>query len=1050
MNARVSPSRTSAAISLCRLVSSKHRVIAALSACLVSACAARPAASPRATTATNVFRSLNSADGGALGSRRDASAPTRSAALIALTASSAANTLQATAASAASRGPWRAFLLESARAATAKRVGIESDGTLYVTIGGLRVRQRNGSYSWSPDMVLGGIASSVRSRDSWLFVSRDGALFRAPYFTAPLERVGSTEGARIASDFVSTGRIAASDDSGALWFGSADGVRRWSAPAQSSLIHAGFVNERFGLIISSPGRLYRSIDGGARWDIVDLQGRGVFAVLPETDAFIVRAADGLLRVEASGAATPFSGLAPGAERSVTDATAIESAAIIEGPGARASLVARPSIVLPPDRVYYANSASGYRPPNDRFGAYQRAAGYSQDDLWVAAAGQAPVHIEPPSTWCRYFPWANRLVAFCRDSSYYRPQLFAGDGIGPWSNLTAPTAINYYTPLASSSDGRSLWMFSPCDSSVRTTQQHWCRFEGGRWSNVEVERRATFVAAWGDHVVYRVAQGVFEQSVPGPLRVQSNSATPDTARPPRRNDPRARLDFGAFAQDGTFYGRASIEDTAALAIGAIDGDLAIRALPQGAKDVAMADARRGLAVGERLDRVWSTDDGGQSWRPLALPLRGDPQGIAIPAEAGEGEVRVRCSPHACTIADRLVWTSDGLIGEPPVVVHGSPRAQPFETQNESSARIQVRAPAREIEFGTTRCAPANDLEGAESTWFGEGGWLREQPRTQQWEWGGHDARGAFRAASRGALPALDTPPGWYASQWAYAPRFVSRGLSIVERCSFRTTYGGAARPRQCDLVAFAPNQAPRSWLSPRQVAAPLSLDSTPRIAEFAPLPDGSFAVRLSTGPLDEAPPTTNSTPSSATNELRIDLVLRADERGTVRELRSFAWTQREQRFRGLGFDGTNTGVVVLRTGSRELLFYRSAADEPRSLGPAPLRLQPCGTERRPNTPFLVSSANDHNAAVRAGLALTGVRLLRGEDGVQSTVEFGSSGVCVRRVTAGTGTLSAMRPPEISRFTSGALVLEAQGGALRGHAVAPGRRSAMDCVPDVATR
>lgn len=1029
-------------------MSLKHRVIAALSACLLSACAARTGSAPsNAAQSANVFRSLSATDGGAI-ARRDAGA--RNAAAPSLTNTASLNALANSAMSAASRGPWRAFLLEPARATTARRAGIEADGTYYVTIGGLRVRVRSGSYSWSPDAVLGGIVASARTSSGWLFASRDGALFRAPYFTAPLERVGSTEGARLTREFSSLGRVAASDEQGGLWFGSADGMRRWTAPAQSALIGAGFVNDRFGMVISSPGRLFRSNDGGARWDLVDLQGRGAFEVLPETDAFIVRTPDGLFRVEASGQATAFGGLAPGVETSVTDGTTIQNAALVEGPGSRAALVAQPSIVLPPDRVYYAaSSAGGYRPPGDRFGAFVRAGGYIQDELWVAAAGQPAVRIEPPAQSCRYMPWGNRLMAFCRDATYYRMQLFAGDGIGPWSSVTAPTTVNYYTQSASSSDGRTLWTFSACDSAARTTQMHWCRFEGGRWNTVEVERRAAFVAAWGDHIVYRVAQGVFEQSVPGPLRVQSASSNADTARPPRRSDPRARLESGAFTQDGTFFARATIDDTAALAIGAIDGELAIRALPAGAKDVAMADARRGLAVGDRLDHVWTTDDGGVNWRPLALPLRGDPQGVAIPAESGEGDVRVRCAAHGCTIADRLVWTSDALIAEPPIVVHGAPRAQPYEPPPEANARPQPRPAAREIEFGTTRCAAAGDIDSPQSTWFGEGGWLRELPRTRQWEWGGADARGAFRAVSTGALPSLDTPPGWYMSVWAYAPRFVSRTLAIVERCSFNSTYGGPARLRQCDLVAFTPGRAPTVWLSPRQITGALAQQFNVRVSEFAALPDGTFAVRLSTGPFDElpAPPSTTTT---AGYDLRVDAVVRLDARGVVRDQKSFAWTQREQRFRALGFDGTHTGVVVLRSGSRELLFYRSVTEEHRSLGPAPLRLQPCGTERRPNTPFMVSSANEHNVAVRAGLALTGVRLLRGEDGVQSTVEFGSSGVCVRRVTVGTGTLSTARGPEIVRYTGGALVLEAQGGALRGHSVIPGRRLAMDCVPDVATR
>jgi hypothetical protein len=296
-----------------------------------------------------------------------------------------------------------------------------------------------------------------------------------------------------------------------------------------------------------------------------------------------------------------------------------------------------------------------------------------------------------------------------------------------------------------------------------------------------------------------------------------------------------------------------------------------------------------------------------------------------------------------------------------------------------------------------------------------------------------------------MPTQETPPNWNASPFSYAPRFVSRALAIVERCSFNTTYGGASRSRQCDLVVLAPNSPPRIWLSPRTVAAPLSAVSSPRIAELAPLADGTFGVRIATGPLEEQP---NSAESRS--ELRVDLVLRVDSSGVVREQRSFAWTSREQRLRALGFDGSQLGLVLLRPGMRQLRFFRSPSEPDRVLAPAPLRLQPCGVEPRPDAPFFVSSANEHNVAIRAGSALAGTRLLRGEDNVQSIVEVSSSGVCVRRVSAGTSMLSSQSNSDRASYFGGALVLDAQGGLLRGYAVHPRGRASIDCVPDVATR
>lgn len=1000
---------------------------------LVVACATRGAPRPATTAGVSAPpRSLNTT-ASQTATNSGSSSPTRAASL-----SRGSPTLPR----ARPDERWQAYLFEPCRdAVRVRRVGVEADGTYYAIACGLRVRVRGGQYAWSADYVLGGLVTAARTNDGWLFASAEGALFRAPYFTAPLERAGSTDGARIDRHFISTGRIVATDATGALWIGAHDGFRRWTPPDGAALLDAGFVNERFGLSLTSPGKLFRTLDGGARWEPVDLMGRGGFEILPQTEAFVLRSAEGMLRVDASGAAAPFAGLAPNADTSISEASEVLRAASAEGPGARAALLAQQAIALPPDRIYFLNAT--YRPPHDRFGSYLRTAMYAQDALWLATGSTPPSQVDPPGTQCRYAPWRDRLVAFCRDHTYYRAAIFAGDGVGPWSSITPPANVNMYGGFASSADGRSLWTLATCDNAQRSSNVLWCRYDGSRWANVEVERRASFVASWGDFVVYKLPQGVFEQSVPGPLRVQHVGATPDAARPPRRSDPRARIESGAFTEDGTFFARATIEDTAALAIGAADGELAIRPLPSGARDVAMTDAHRGMAVGDRLDRVWITDDGGVSWRPLALPLRGDPRGVQIPTELGDGEIRVRCSSLGCAINDRLLWASESFVGESPPTVHGTPRAQPYESPEEQTRTSAPRPPAREIEFGTMRCAAMSEERTESRTWYGAGGWLEQ--RQNHWDWGAADARGAFRATSQGAMPAQEAPPNWNAALLSYAPRFVSRALAIVERCSFNTTYGGASRIRQCDLVALAPNSPPRIWLSPRNVAAPLSMISSPRIAELAPLADGTFGVRIATGPLEEQP---NSAESRS--ELRVDLVLRVDSSGVVREQRSFAWTSREQRLRALGFDGAQLGLVLLRPGLRELRFFRSPSEPDRALGPAPLRLQPCGVEPRPGAPFFVSSANEHNVAIRAGSAFSGTRLLRGEDSIQSVVEVSSSGVCIRRVSAGTNVLASPSNSDSASYFGGALVLEAQAGVLRGYAARPRGRASIDCVPDVATR
>lgn len=937
-------------------------------------------------------------------------------------------------------GPWRAYLFEP-QATTMQRRGFEADGTYYVTYGGLRIRVRPGSYSWSPDLVLSGIVMATRAEQGWLFAAANGALYRAPYFTAPLERVGSTETVPLRTGYIGTGRLSAADESARLWIGSSAGFSLWTPPDGARLVDAGFVTDRFGVAVASPGRLFRTLDGGAQWEPVSTQNRGVFEVLPEGETFVLRTPDLQLRIDAQSTPAPFTGIALGADSGLnaTEVAALRGASVSEGPGARAAMFLQGAIALSADRLYYSST----RTTSERFGSHFRSQAYAQDDLHLAVAGQLPARLDPPGTPCRYAPWRDRLLAFCRDPAGYRGVLYSGDGLSPWASVPTPGNLNVYnTAFATSLDGRTMFTLAVCDGSTRSSNTQWCRYDGVRWTTFEAERRATFVAAFGDQVVYRIAQGVFEQSVPGPLRVQNVGATPETARPPLRSDPRARIESGAFTEDGTFFARATIDDTVHLAIGPIDRELAIRALPADARDVSMATALRGLAVGERLDRVWSTEDGGRTWLPLTLPLRGDGQGVLIAPETSDSEVRVRCSPSACTVSDRIVWTSEALIGDPPPIVHSAPRVRAAELPVQIAARPR---PARHaIDFATLRCAP--DQSAAQpGLWFNAGGWVRPQTSNDNaaaWEWGGVDARGPYRAsASRAVAPAQNNSGNWSPALWMFAPRVVNRSLALIERCSFVSSYGAGARARRCDIVRLTPRQAPHVWLDLFSIAEPMTTTATPRIAEMIELPDHSIALRLATGALDD-----DALGGFGSGDPAVDLVLRIDAQGTVLERRGFAWAYNETRMRALAFDGTSLGVLVLRQGSRELQFYRSADDPPRTLAPAPLRILPCGTDPQPTTPFFVTSANEHNTHVRAGSSLAGVQLYRGEDAVQTVVELGSSGVCTRRVTAGHGPLSTITPYYVPTQLGGALVLEASNGAFRAWSALPNRRVPVDCVQD----
>jgi hypothetical protein len=923
--------------------------------------------------------------------------------------------------------PWSAFVLEPS-SSDLRCVSVESDGSSYVLLGGARGRVRGSTTSWAPDLVLGGIAAAVRADGEWLFAGNDGALYRAPFFTAPLERVGATDGSPIVRGFASTGRLLARDARARLWIGSRAGFSLWTPPDHSSVLDAGFASARFGVVVLSPGRALLTRDGGAHWAPAPLASRAIASVALLDDGFVAYGPDGAVRLRADGPAEPFSGIAPPWDATVPNSTEVRAIAAPDLPGAQVARLTAGAIVLDPSLLFTSTA--------ERFGATVRRLDAFGDDPQAWQGAQPPARFDGPGMHCRYFPWAGRLLAFCKDPlAQYRLVLFTGNGIEPWTPLPFPGTMSIWGTFGASMDGRTAWSFGQCDSGHRTLHQPWCWFDGDRWIPVEVERRSSYVASFGDQVVYRLPEGLFERGAPGPLRVRSVRAAVGDGRPPRRSDSRYRLSSGAFLEDGTFHGLASIGHEAALAIGDVQGELAILPLPPGATSVAMATARRGIAAGQHLNELWTTEDGGRSWSPLPLPIRGSARGVSL-GEASSGEERVRCSPHACTVGARVIWTTQTLAGGPPVVMHAAPSPEPPPSVS--------APPAVPIAFGHLRCAPSSsqrvDQRSVSTDSFGAGAWFRSRPAL--FEWGGVDPQGAFRFTFRGTLPRA-APGHLRVFQSTVAPRFASRGLTLLERCDFTSRYGGSFRSHDCSLIAVRPGQPARVWLDPLTAAPGFASDVGPRIAEVLLLGDGTFGVHLINGrealDIDPRGPIGLGT--------RQDIVLRLSADGAILERSSFAWRAGEVALRALAVDHDDVGLVILRAGERALRFHRGPNEEGRLFAHAPLSLRPCGDASGTGVDGrFITTSDRSNVALSVALP-SGIRPLRllGSDGVDSTVERGPSGLCVRRVTAGTGALSALPRSEVIERLSGALVIDGIDGAWRARSVAPDRQTAMQCVP-----
>jgi len=85
----------------------------------------------------------------------------------------------------------------------------------------------------------------------------------------------------------------------------------------------------------------------------------------------------------------------------------------------------------------------------------------------------------------------------------------------------------------------------------------------------------------------------------------------------------------------------------VATGALGGKLQVHRLPPQVKGIAFADARRGLAIGTRLDQVWTTLDGGARWSRPTLPISGDP--AAVPLDGPPF-----CTTFECSSGRTLTW------------------------------------------------------------------------------------------------------------------------------------------------------------------------------------------------------------------------------------------------------------------------------------------------------------------------------------------------------------------------------------------------------------
>lgn len=130
--------------------------------------------------------------------------------------------------------------------------------------------------------------------------------------------------------------------------------------------------------------------------------------------------------------------------------------------------------------------------------------------------------------------------------------------------------------------------------------------------------------------------------------------------------RARFVQGGVTEDGTFWlslaGTSSGAVMPAFVTGR-GGSFDVLPLPPRARTAALRDARHGVAAGATFEDVWTTEDGGRSWRRIDVPVEGDARRTyfrsvsevhdELPLRGSEEDFPpISCSRRHCTIDARV--------------------------------------------------------------------------------------------------------------------------------------------------------------------------------------------------------------------------------------------------------------------------------------------------------------------------------------------------------------------------------------------------------------
>lgn len=679
-------------------------------------------------------------------------------------------------------------------------VADDGQGGSYTIGGSVRAHVRaDNSVELSNDGALHPFVTQTRDGAHWFFVTRDGLMLRSEGYLGALERAGETEGRRIDAGFVSAGTVAARSADGRLWFGGTAPRAFRTAPApvsDSPLVDAGFIDPLVGLAVTVPGDVLRTSDGGEHFAPVALNGEAAYVIHPQPDGFVLVTTGGLVRVSGDGLAQPYQARAQEPLEARPRPLSDDAQCAIH------TAVERRHALSLPLRLLRGGWLTGERrsavvtgPPCTPVTEQNRAL------VTYGADGSELSRVDLPAGECDVHPFGARWLARCRGQSGTARTIYETDGRRPWAEIHQQNAGGM-GPMVVGLDG-SAAVFpgacgadtgndeAPSEDSTGTTQLCW--YDGTSFHSRAVAGRIEVLSIYGGQAIVGPAhrdellQRMLGDIRRGAVRALSGEMNQGGLRVLRAGEIDAHelsLAMGSsslmtarFTATGDLWGVAiNPRGRTALALGRGDTDLPLRVreLPEGARDVAMLDARRGIAAGETLRELWTTRDGGEHWESAALPLTGDRGGTPLRRsetfneEASDAGGVLSCGRGYCVAGRSVVFFGgDGAAGreEGAFAVHAATR---FPHDDEDARTADPRRHGHEQGYYYVSLPEA--LEQPAQRWHGAQGWAEMSPAfptspTQRvtLRWSGVDEQGPFTASSapsvlapvqQGPLPTSD--------------------------------------------------------------------------------------------------------------------------------------------------------------------------------------------------------------------------------------------------------------------------------------------------------